>query len=116
VPYIWIPKIPHRKRREMEKVVEHVVESATKGMEKVGSGAQERRAVESGASGGTGGYLDERKLGEFAGKARGDEHGRVAVVKGEGGQVYLKAGHEEVEIKRSKFTVANLVTGEKKKI
>jgi len=112
VPYIWIPKIPHRKRKEMEKVVEHVVESATKGMEKVGSGAQERRAVE----GGSGGYLDERKLGEFAGKARGDEHGRVAVVKGEGGQVYLKAGHEEVEIKRSKFTVANLVTGEKKKI
>jgi hypothetical protein len=96
----------------MEKVVEHVVESATKGMEREGSGAQGRRAVESGS----GGYLDERKLSEFAGKARGDEHGRVAVVKGEGGQVYLKAGHEEVEIKRSKFTVANLVTGEKKKI
>lgn len=107
MPYIWIPKIPHRKRREMEKVVEHVVESATKGMEKLGSGAQESRS---------GGYLDEKKLSEFAGKARVDEHGRVSVVKGEGGQVYLKAGHEEVEIKRSKFTVANLVTGEKKKI
>jgi hypothetical protein len=38
------------------------------------------------------------------------------VVKGEGGQVYLKAGNEEVEVKRGKFTVANLVTGEKKKI
>jgi hypothetical protein len=108
MPYIWIPKIPHRKRREMERVVEHVVESATKGMER-----EERRAV-GGSS--TGGYLDERKLSEMAGKARGDEHGRVAVVKGEGGQVYLKAGNEEVEVKRSKFTVANLITGEKKKV
>lgn len=112
MPYIWIPKIPHRKRREMEKVVEHVVESATKGMEKLGSGAQGSGAQESRS----GGYLDERKLSEIAGKARVDEAGRVSVVKGEGGQVYLKAGHEEVEIKRSKFTVANLVTGEKKKI
>jgi len=107
VPYIWIPKIPHRKRREMERVVEHVVESATKGIERV-----ERRAVEVGS----GGYLDERRLSEMAGKARVDEHGRVAVVKGEGGQVYLKAGNEEVEVKRSKFMVANLATGEKKKI
>lgn len=112
MPYIWIPKIPHRKRREMEKVVEHVVESATKGMEKVRSEAQRIEARGSGS----GGYLDERKLSEMAGKARVDEAGRVAVVKGEGGQVYLKAGHEEVEIKRSKFMVANLVTGEKKKI
>jgi len=107
VPYIWIPRIPHRKRREMEKVVEHVVESATKGMERVERRAEENRF---------GGYLDEKKLSELAGRARADEHGRVAVVKGEGGQVYLKAGHEEVEIKRSKFTVANLETGEKKKI
>jgi hypothetical protein len=91
----------------MEKVVEHVVESATKGMERVERGVVER---------GSGGYLDERKLSEFAGKARVDEQGRVAVVKGEGGQVYLKAGHEEVEIRRSKFTVANLITGEKKKV
>jgi hypothetical protein len=107
MPYIWIPRIPHRKRREMERVVEHVVESATKGMEREGS-----RSVGSSS----GGYLDERKLSEMAGKARGDEHGRVAVVKGEGGQVYLRAGNEEVEVKRGKFTVANLITGEKKKI
>jgi hypothetical protein len=107
MPYIWIPKIPHRKRKEMERVVEHVVECATKGMEKV-----ERRAVESGSSG----YLDERRLSEIAGKARVDEHGRVAVVKGEGGQMYLKAGHEEIEIRRSKWTVADLTTGKKKEI
>ena len=104
MPYIWIPRIPHRKRREMERVVEHVVESATKGVE--------RRVEESRM----GGYLDERKLSEMAGKARGDEHGRVAVVRGEGGQVYLKAGNEEVEVRRSKFMVANLITGEKKKV
>jgi hypothetical protein len=91
----------------MERVVEHVVESATKGMER------ERRGV---VVCGSGGYLDEKRLSEMAGKARADEQGRVAVVKGEGGQVYLKAGNEEVEVKRSKFMVANLVTGEKKKI
>jgi len=109
VPYIWIPKISPRKRREMERVVEHVVESAVKGVE--GESLKGRKTEPL-----TVGYLDERKLSEMAGKARGDEHGRVAVVKGEGGQVYLKAGHEEVEIKRSKFTVANLITGEKKKV
>jgi hypothetical protein len=91
----------------MERVVEHVVESATRGVEVV-----KERGVEVGS----GGYLDEKRLSEIAGKASSDEHGRVAVVKGEGGQVYLKAGHEEVEVRRSKFTVANLMTGEKKKI
>ena len=109
MPYIWIPKIPHRKRREMERVVEHVVESAIKGVE--GESLKVRKSEPL-----TVGYMDEKKLNEMAGKARVDEHGRVAVIKGEGGQVYLKAGHEEVEIKRSKFTVANLITGEKKKI
>jgi hypothetical protein len=104
--YIWIPRISHRKRREMERVVEHVVESATKF-----EGLERRRSEPVSV-----GYLDERRLSEVASKARVDEHGRVAVVKGEGGQVYLKAGNEEVEVKRSKFTVANLITGEKKKI
>jgi hypothetical protein len=93
----------------MERVVEHVVESALKGVE--GENLKVRKSEPI-----TAGYLDERKLSEMASKARVDEAGRVAVVKGEGGQVYLKAGHEEVEIKRSKFTVANLITGEKKKI
>jgi hypothetical protein len=93
----------------MEKVVEHVVESAVKAVE--GEKIKRSLNVE-----GSAGYLDEKKLSEIASKARGDDFGRVAVVKGEGGQVYLKAGHEDVEIKRSKFTVANLITGEKKKI
>jgi hypothetical protein len=109
MPYIWIPRIPHRKRREMERVVEHVIESAVKGVEG-------ERVKVGGSVGGSGGYLDERRLSEVARKAKVDEYGRVAVVKGEGGQVYLRAGNEEVEIKRSKFMVANLVTGEKKKV
>jgi hypothetical protein len=106
MPYIWIPRIPHRKRKEMERVVEHVVESATKF-----EGLRERKSEPVSV-----GYLDERRLSEVASKARVDEHGRVAVVKGEGGQVYLKAGHEEVEIKRGKWTVADLTTGKKREI
>jgi hypothetical protein len=93
----------------MERVVEHVVESAVKGVENESLKGRKSEPMAFG-------YMDERRLGEMAGKARVDEHGRVAVVKGEGGQVYLKAGHEEVEIRRSKWTVADLTTGKKREI
>jgi len=106
--HIWIPKIDPRKRREIEKVVEHVVETSTKPLksdkkEMITSLSEVR-------------YMDEKKMGEMASKAQHDEYGKVTIKKGEGGQVYLKAGESEIELKRKKFLVADLLTGEKKVI
>ena len=105
--HIWIPKIDPRKRREVEKVIEHVVESANRAVEK------ERISVKPVKS--ESGYMDEKKLSEMVSKARKDEFGKVEI-KGEGGKVYLKAGDQVMELKRRKFMVANLLTGEKKRI
>jgi ribosome recycling factor len=106
--HIWIPKIDPRKRREVEKVVEHVVETATKSIRseraKMATSLSEVR------------YMDEKKMGEMALKAQRDEYGKVTIKKGEGGQIYLKAGDHEIELRRKKFLVADLLTGEKKAI
>jgi hypothetical protein len=106
--HIWIPKIDPRKRKEVEKVVEHVVETATRAVEgervKMTASLSEVR------------YMDEKKMGEMASKAQRDEYGKVTIKKGEGGQVYLKAGDREIELRRRKFVVADLLTGEKRTI
>jgi hypothetical protein len=106
--HIWIPKIDPRKRREIEKVVEHVVETSTKTFR------VDKREMTTSLSEVK--YMDEKKMGEMALKAQRDEYGKVTIKKGEGGQVYLKAGDHEIELKRRKFVVADLLTGEKKAI
>ena len=106
--HIWIPKINPQKRREVEKVIEHVVETASRAVEK------ERISVSPSRS--ETGYMDEKKLNEIVSKARNDKFGKVEIVRGEGGQVYLKAGDQVAELRRQKFMVANLLTGEKRRI
>jgi len=105
-PYIWIPKYPIRKRKEIERVVEHVVESSLKGLEKP--------KVE---VGGSPKYFSAKELERITEKAQRDELGKVRIVKDEEGRTFLKAGDGEViEVKRKKFMVANLITGEKKEL
>jgi len=105
-PYIWIPKYPIKKRKEVEKVIEHVVESSIKDLE--------RPKIETSDSPR---YFSAKELERITAKAQNDELGKVSVVRDSEGRTFLKAGEGEVvEVKRRKFMVANLLTGEKKEI
>ena len=105
-PYIWIPKYPIRKRKEIERTIEHIVETSTKNLEKIES----PKVSSSGPK-----YFSFKELERLSQKAQNDEMGKISVIRDSEGRTFLKAGSQKIEIKRKRFEVAKL-DGEKTKV
>jgi len=82
MPYIWIPRYDRRKLKEIEKTVEHIIESSTKNLQPIKTTLP------------SAGYMSATELEGMVQRAQKDEMGRVRL--------------DEVPYKREKFTVVGM--------